>query len=292
MKLLRILSFVAILGLAFTSCSKDDSNDQPTPAKKQLVKISSTTTSVGSSRIDTETFDLNYDSNGLFSGWVSTLKESSEPATTETYKIKYGDNGKMSQITQLADANTIKSQVDITYASANKRTFVETWFYEGSSSHKVKTEQELNSEGKPIKEHAYIFEDGQWVNYYNSGDNTLEWVNGNLVKQTVTNKDGGISEVITYQYDSKSNPFSLNRDAICVANAETLESLSFFFGLLNPSKNAVTARKCEYEPNNSKYNWASTIKHTYSVDGYLIKSEANSIDEGRESNTTIEYSYK
>ncbi|WP_320054805.1 hypothetical protein [uncultured Acetobacteroides sp.] len=53
MKSLRVLSFVAILGLAFTSCSRDDSNDLPTPAKKQFIQISSK-----GNDVSIETFEL------------------------------------------------------------------------------------------------------------------------------------------------------------------------------------------------------------------------------------------
>jgi len=282
MKLLRILSFVAILGFAFTSCSKDDSNDQPTPAKKQLTKISNATTYVGESRIDTETIDLSYDSKGLLTGLVSTLKEGSEPAITKTYKIKYGDNGKMSQITQLANANTISSQVDIAY-SGTQRTILATSFDDLGRASKTKVEQELNANGQPIKEQEYNFENNAWVKV--NGYSVFEWSNGNLIKQT-DYWNGGIELVTTCQYSDKLNN-GLNKDFLLVAG-DAGEFLGFIM-YMNPCKNLLT--KVEYT-DSDKSIFTVIYKYTYDIDNYLVKSETNFKDSYGESNTTIEYTYK
>ena len=279
MKLLRILSFVAILGLVFTSCSKNDSNDQPTPAKKQLTKISSTEIYVGESFITTETLDLKYDSNGRISEFTNYLKEGEDPASTDLVKFKYNEQGKISQILKTNGSNTILAQLDITYSS-NKRTIV---CPDKSGNGQSKVEQELNANGQPIKEQEYYFENNAWVKA--NGYSVFEWSNGNLVKQT-DYWDGKIQHVTTCQYSDKLNN-GLNKDFLLVAG-DTGQYLDFI-RYMNPCKNLLT--KVEYV-DSEKSTYTGTYKYTYDTDNYLVKSETNFKDSYGESNTTIEYTYK
>ena len=279
MKLLRILSFVAILGLAFTSCSKDDSNDQPTPAKKQLVKISSTTTYVGDSRIDKETLNLNYDTKGLLSEVTSSKVEGSDPVINRTFSYSYNEQGKVSKITFNCDG---ESTVNTISYSGSKRTILQGANYPDGNEYKIKTEQDLNSEGKPIKEQAYNYKDGQWVKYYGQSSGSFEWSNGNLTK---TVDHSGSTTV--YQYDAKKG-LGLNLDAIWFTDIEYCETLGHLLDYVRPNLNnmlkVVTTNGSEIS--------TTTYKNTYDTDGYLIKVEVNYKSGNEEENTTIEYTYK
>lgn len=283
MKLLRILSYVAILGLAFTSCSKDDSSVEPLSSKKQLVEIS------WKSDRGTDDLTIVYDSKNRVAEMIDVLKLNQDPVIKKIYKFNYSEQGKISGILECDEFNNIEIRYAIIYAGSKRAIDINN-----VKSHMIKKiEQELNSEGFPINEKTYSYSPSSCIWELNRDNYVYEWSNGSLMSTTKYSGSTVASSVTSFQYGTNLNN-NPKMDALWSIGRPT-EYLPYIFNSINPSKNDIEIKKEESGYSTMTYKF----KNTYDVDGYLIKSETSKNYTNMATNSSItspgeivEYIYK
>lgn len=193
MKNFKLLYLLAIVCLAFVSCSKDD--DETTPEEQSGKKIKALSMVNGENK-DSLTFT--YDSEGLLietkwygNAWSTTLE--AEYSTEYTYS-----NGKIIQGISYKWTNNVKRLDDkdsVEYTNATTQKYYEFNLVDGKFvKSSYITTVKLNASGLPVK-----FD-------YQDGDSTvLTYLNNNIVTEKEYSS-GAVERTINYSFDSKKNP--------------------------------------------------------------------------------------
>lgn len=282
MKKLIMSLFIAVA--AITSCSKDEAATEVVKTNSNLLtRIESTTTTAGSTNVQSSVNTLKYNGNKL----SEIVGNDGDPPSFYSYtgdlitKIKSNDGPNFTNTSEnFYDINNkLKSKLEVSSETNNS----------GLVTIKKKKKVYTYNQDGTILEENFKIDNVTGIETKDNTETVYTYANENMVKSvktftsTITNSNNGIPVITTnksvttdtYQYDNKKNIITnilgFRKAAIgkfsSINNVvkETSKFESFTDNVLNPNSSVPTVREYVFKYNENDYPIESSYIYTTSI---------------------------